>query len=116
MTSIVAQPPHFVASSMTQSGNPMDAHRDVAQAQPKIKPDPAERPRGRRRSRTMTRPKENSEYASVGDGDDGQSSEPDGADGPDGPRKRRRSRKGLDKKFECPQDGCGKSYSRAEHL
>ncbi|TDZ26534.1 Zinc finger protein klf1 [Colletotrichum orbiculare MAFF 240422] len=35
----------------------------------------------------------------------------------DGPaRKRRRSRKGLDKKFECPQEGCGKSYSRAEHL
>ncbi|KAK9420648.1 putative C2H2-type domain-containing protein [Seiridium unicorne] len=31
-------------------------------------------------------------------------------------RKRRRSRKGLDKKFECPWDGCGKSYSRAEHL
>jgi hypothetical protein len=32
------------------------------------------------------------------------------------PRKRRRSRKGLDKKYECPQPGCGKSYSRAEHL
>ena len=32
------------------------------------------------------------------------------------PRKRRRSRKGLDKKFECPQENCGKSYSRAEHL
>src|SRR5690348_7707923 len=31
-------------------------------------------------------------------------------------RKRRRSRKGLDKKFECPHEGCGKSYSRAEHL
>lgn len=31
-------------------------------------------------------------------------------------RKRRRSRKGLDKKFECSEEGCGKSYSRAEHL
>ncbi|KAG0124308.1 putative Zinc finger, C2H2 type transcription factor [Tuber indicum] len=31
-------------------------------------------------------------------------------------RKRRRSRKGLDKKFECPAEGCGRSYSRAEHL
>lgn len=44
----------------------------------------------------------------------------DGADGADGEtggsRKRRRSRKGLDKKFECPHEGCGKSYSRAEHL
>lgn len=41
----------------------------------------------------------------------------DGADGDaGGSRKRRRSRKGLDKKFECPHEGCGKSYSRAEHL
>jgi len=32
------------------------------------------------------------------------------------PRKRRRSRKGLDKKFDCPHESCGKSYSRAEHL
>lgn len=31
-------------------------------------------------------------------------------------RKRKRSRKGLDKKYHCPHDGCGKSYSRAEHL
>ncbi|KAJ4324010.1 hypothetical protein N0V94_001510 [Neodidymelliopsis sp. IMI 364377] len=49
--------------------------------------------------------------------------EDSGEEGPDGPdgdtggsRKRRRSRKGLDKKFECPHEGCGKSYSRAEHL
>ncbi len=32
------------------------------------------------------------------------------------PRKRKRSRKGLNKNFPCPQQGCGKSYSRAEHL
>ncbi|EPS36960.1 hypothetical protein H072_9547 [Dactylellina haptotyla CBS 200.50] len=31
-------------------------------------------------------------------------------------RKRRRSRKGMDKKYECTHIGCGKSYSRAEHL
>ncbi|KAK6528912.1 hypothetical protein TWF694_004141 [Orbilia ellipsospora] len=31
-------------------------------------------------------------------------------------RKRRRSRKGMDKKYECTHPGCGKSYSRAEHL
>jgi hypothetical protein len=45
-------------------------------------------------------------------------SDDDGGDGDDAPgsRKRRRSRKGLDKKFECPHEGCGKSYSRAEHL
>jgi hypothetical protein len=45
-------------------------------------------------------------------------SDDDGEEGDDGTgsRKRRRSRKGLDKKFECPHEGCGKSYSRAEHL
>ena len=31
-------------------------------------------------------------------------------------RKRKRSRKDLDKKYACPTEGCGKSYSRAEHL
>ena len=49
------------------------------------------------------------------DGDADTKNENSSTDG--GPsRKRRRSRKGLDKKFECPHDGCGKSYSRAEHL
>jgi hypothetical protein len=56
--------------------------------------------RGRRRDRD--------EDGDTGDGGDG--------DGNGSSRKRRRSRKGLDKKFECPHEGCGKSYSRAEHL
>lgn len=47
--------------------------------------------------------------------DDGDTADGDG-DGHGSSRKRRRSRKGLDKKFECPHEGCGKSYSRAEHL
>ena len=50
--------------------------------------------------------------------EDAEGEEVDGhSSGTDGPsRKRRRSRKGLDKKFECKAEGCGKSYSRAEHL
>lgn len=33
------------------------------------------------------------------------------------PKKRKRVRKiGDDKKFQCSHSGCGKSYSRAEHL
>lgn len=47
--------------------------------------------------------------------DDGDTGDGEG-DGHGSSRKRRRSRKGLDKKFECPHEGCGKSYSRAEHL
>ncbi|KAL1635738.1 hypothetical protein SLS58_010101 [Diplodia intermedia] len=48
---------------------------------------------------------------------DDQDNQADDGDAPPGSsRKRRRSRKGLDKKFECPHEGCGKSYSRAEHL
>ncbi|KAK9465338.1 fungal-specific transcription factor domain-containing protein [Lipomyces arxii] len=31
-------------------------------------------------------------------------------------RKRRRSRKGLDKVFECDAPGCGKKFTRSEHL
>lgn len=46
--------------------------------------------------------------------DDNHDNSSNSEEGPN--RKRRRSRKGLDKKFECPHDGCGKSYSRAEHL
>ncbi|MBE3049461.1 hypothetical protein IMZ48_44575 [Candidatus Bathyarchaeota archaeon] len=60
--------------------------------------------RGRRRSRSP-------ENDDQGDGNHANS---DNSDGPT--RKRRRSRKGLDKKFQCPHEGCGKSYSRAEHL
>jgi len=47
---------------------------------------------------------------------DGETNGEDGGDANGSSRKRRRSRKGLDKKFECPHEGCGKSYSRAEHL
>lgn len=32
------------------------------------------------------------------------------------PKKKRRVIKLSDKKYECPQPDCGKSYSRAEHL
>jgi ribosomal protein S9 len=45
---------------------------------------------------------------------DGQHAASPNSDSP--ARKRRRSRKGLDKKFDCTFEGCGKSYSRAEHL
>lgn len=31
-------------------------------------------------------------------------------------KKKRRVIKTTDKKYECPQPDCGKSYSRAEHL
>ncbi|CAK7206862.1 hypothetical protein SEUCBS139899_009668 [Sporothrix eucalyptigena] len=85
--------------------------------------DEQDRERGRQRSRshgshdlkeesisdTHGDDHQNGENGDVGDGDNSSNS--------DGPaRKRRRSRKGLDKKFECPHAGCGKSYSRAEHL
>lgn len=49
--------------------------------------------------------------------EDGYNNNDNSSNSDEGPnRKRRRSRKGLDKKFECPHEGCGKSYSRAEHL
>ncbi|EKG15722.1 Zinc finger C2H2-type protein [Macrophomina phaseolina MS6] len=63
--------------------------------------------RGRRRTR---------EDENVDDQDNQDNQADDGDAPPGSSRKRRRSRKGLDKKFECPHEGCGKSYSRAEHL
>lgn len=72
--------------------------------------------RGRVRNRSNSQDAEGFERDDVMDGDaDGHHANSSNSDG--GPaRKRRRSRKGLDKKFECPEKGCGKSYSRAEHL
>jgi hypothetical protein len=72
--------------------------------------------RGRIRNRSETKDADGFENDDALDGDaDGQHANSSNSEG--GPaRKRRRSRKGLDKKFECPEKGCGKSYSRAEHL
>ncbi|CAN8102140.1 unnamed protein product [Discula destructiva] len=64
-------------------------------------------------SKIKARGSSHAEHDQEGD-DDRLDSSSNGEEGPN--RKRRRSRKGLDKKFECPHEGCGKSYSRAEHL
>ena len=74
---------------------------------PHVKLEDDQQERGRHRSRSGDKDDVNGS----GHGDDANSSQSEGP-----ARKRRRSRKGLDKKFECPQKGCGKSYSRAEHL
>ncbi|KAI5801024.1 fungal-specific transcription factor domain-containing protein [Pyronema domesticum] len=63
-----------------------------------------------RRGRDPSSREDADDGASDNGGDDA------GAQGNGTTRKRRRSRKGLDKKFECDHPGCGKSYSRAEHL
>ncbi|MBE7182682.1 MAG: hypothetical protein INR71_15995 [Terriglobus roseus] len=95
-----AHPPDFGS----QSDHPLNLQPNSAtmDAQPPGTATPDDS-RGRRRTR------ENE------DGDDDMDQGPDGT-GAGSSKKRRRSRKGLDKKFECPHDGCGKSYSRAEHL
>jgi len=119
MTSILAaQHINFpIKNIMTQLDTtfPQTNDRDL-QRRPKMEPT-SNKNRGRRRS-GIGKSKESVDDTSPIEGDaegenaDGHSSGSDG--GPS--RKRRRSRKGLDKKFECPQEGCGKSYSRAEHL
>ncbi|KAI5838685.1 fungal-specific transcription factor domain-containing protein [Morchella snyderi] len=79
-------------------------HQTIGQYQQPHELD--EKPRGRERDRD-----------GMGEGS--------GTSGPGGPlssstepqtRKRRRSRKGMEKTFTCPQLGCGRAYSRAEHL
>jgi hypothetical protein len=121
MTSILtAQPVTFLPNNLT-------AQMDSQQIPPasdrganyNLKTDADDKTRGRRRIRNKI--KDEIGDVSPEESDRDAEREAEGADGPssgnDGPtRKRRRSRKGLDKKFECPQEGCGKSYSRAEHL
>lgn len=112
---MVAQPMGFGTAAMTTPGNSLIPQVEDLQSQHQPKGDPGEKPRGRRRSRVQNKPKRVDEGGSgPEDNVDGYEGHSSGADGPS--RKRRRSRKGLDKKFECPQEGCGKSYSRAEHL
>lgn len=113
MTSILAaQPVTFLPKNLV-------AQMDAPQMAPDLlKADADAKDRGRRRSRNEGQeetgdasPGPEGEGEGEGDAVDGHSSSNDGPS-----RKRRRSRKGLDKKFECTQEGCGKSYSRAEHL
>ena len=71
--------------------------------------------RGRQRSRSDVKDEEDTDKAVEASAEEGNNHASSNSDrGP--ARKRRRSRKGLDKKFECNHEGCGKSYSRAEHL
>lgn len=112
---MVAQPVSYTSPTITRSGDTMNTQAQNSPVQRKKKAEMEDKPRGRRRSRAQNKVKDatenDSDGADEGNGDERHSSSPDGPS-----RKRRRSRKGLDKKFECPQEGCGKSYSRAEHL
>jgi hypothetical protein len=80
----------------------MEPSNSATEPETPVSPDHDDN-RGRRRDREEA------------DGDNN-SNDQDGGEANGSSRKRRRSRKGLDKKFECPHEGCGKSYSRAEHL
>lgn len=118
MRSIITPPPRY-------SGDAKLSHLVVSQSKPgpsmtailqeptppHVKPE-EELDRGRPRSRSQDKDSNSDDIGGDGDANGENSSNSDG--GPS--RKRRRSRKGLDKKFECPHIGCGKSYSRAEHL
>lgn len=113
MTSVLAaQSANFAPDGMMAQVD-MSGHAQTEEPtlQRRPKTEPEDKNRGRRRSRGTDKTKEETAEHSQGEAGDGHSSETDGPS-----RKRRRSRKGLDKKFECPQPGCGKSYSRAEHL
>jgi hypothetical protein len=115
MASMVAHPLAITSPTVTRAGDALMMETHESSTPRKKKGEADDRPRGRRRSRPQTKSSETNGNTSEG-GDNG--IEDDGhSSGPDGPsRKRRRSRKGLDKKFECTQEGCTKSYSRAEHL
>ena len=116
MTSVL--PPHSTdIKSLLPSDRPGAAMPEQTQepTPPHIKQE-EENDRGRPRSRSDDPDSNDADAA----GDSGAEGDGDGnhanSSSEGHARKRRRSRKGLDKKFECPEKGCGKSYSRAEHL
>ena len=97
---------------MAQMDTPDMAQLKDPAVQRRAKVEAEDKNRGRRRIRAS-----NQDKAEGGPVSPVEATAEDHSSGTDGPsRKRRRSRKGLDKKFECPTEGCGKSYSRAEHL
>lgn len=113
MTTILT--PHAVhvkahmSTSSVSSQNASPGHEAASSIGRRIKHEVHER--GRRRRRSMEHDGDDLDVDVDDEDGKGASSNSDGRS-----RKRRRSRKGLDKKFECPHEGCGKSYSRAEHL
>lgn len=110
MTSIIAAHP-ITNKIMAQIDTPAMSQMADPLLQRRTSGEVDDKNRGRRRSRISSKPTEDDGDISQGEPGDGHIS---GDDGPS--RKWRRSRKGLDKKFECSTQGCGKSYSRAEHL
>ena len=86
-----------------------EARKDSTSSSSTVAKEDEEEDRGRKQER---------DYSPAGKAEEAQSGdEQKSATGKEkGGRKRKRSRKGLDKKYLCPHEGCGKSYSRAEHL
>ncbi len=109
MTSVLAAQPSEVKPSLPVSRTKLVMPMVQDPSPPHIKQE-LDPENGRPRSRSHD--KDSNDNADDEQGGDGGNSS--NSDGP--VRKRRRSREGLDKKFECPHEGCGKSYSRAEHL
>jgi hypothetical protein len=66
---------------------------------------------------TVTRLEQELDYKRKEPGDKEAAMETDALRADGASRKRKRARKvNSDRKFECTHEGCGKSYSRAEHL
>ncbi|KAL6717158.1 hypothetical protein ACLMJK_005073 [Lecanora helva] len=99
---LVSKNPAVTVKSETSYHSPPSSLSDGSQGDPEDS-----RGRGQERDRSTT---------AKGDEESGDEKENGGDNSGGKPRKRKRSRKGLEKNFPCPHQGCGKSYSRAEHL
>lgn len=112
MSSLVALRPGEIHSAL-----PIARASPIITKMPGSNPPPANTGGGIRESLEGKDPGDKSDREQDAEGDADMKQDNSSNDDEPGPhRKRRRSRKGLDKKFECPTPGCGKSYSRAEHL
>jgi hypothetical protein len=114
MASVLASHPTDITPSMAGSRSKQTMQALQEPTPPHNIKQEEEHERGRRRSRSDDKDGDDLDIDDGDDDGDGNHAHSSNSEGP--ARKRRRSRKGLDKKFECPEKGCGKSYSRAEHL
>lgn len=112
MTSVLVVQPRDIKASLSVT-QPFSIMTQIRRTTPPLRAGVEEAPERFHGPPTQAEDYEMDDMDSDGDGDNknGNSSNSEGP-----VKKRRRSRKGLDKKFECPTEGCGKSYSRAEHL
>ncbi len=101
--------PHLASKNGVVTVKSETSYQSPPSSSSEISQPDHENSRGRRQTRERC-------TNAKGEGGSADEKDPQGDNAGEEQPKRKRSRKGLEKNFPCPHHGCGKSYSRAEHL